>query len=172
MGVMLTNRIDGPAAWLGADIADDESWRAHLSGEEIDAIDAALAGVKARGLAPPRFTAADFPLGPLSTRLAAIADELEEGKGFFLLRGLPVDRWSEEEIDTVYYGVGLHLGQPVGQNPAGDLIGRVMAVGDPAKKETRVFETSLYLPYHTDPSDVVGLLCIRKARTGGLSSLV
>ena len=47
-----------------------------------------------------------------------------------------------------------------------------MNVGDPEKKETRVYETNAYLPYHTDPSDVVGLLCLRKAKTGGLSSLV
>ena len=45
-------------------------------------------------------------------------------------------------------------------------------MGDPSDKRTRVYETSLYLPYHSDPSDVVGLLCVRKARSGGISSLV
>ena len=70
------------------------------------------------------------------------------------------------------YGIGLHLGQPVCQNPRGDLLGEVMNVGDIHDKNTRVYETNLYLPYHSDPSDVVGLMCVRKARQGGLSSLV
>ena len=35
-----------------------------------------------------------------------------------------------------------------------------------------VYETNAQLPFHTDPSDVVGLLCLRRARQGGLSSLV
>jgi hypothetical protein len=48
----------------------------------------------------------------------------------------------------------------------------VINVGDSSNKETRVYETNLYLPYHTDPSDVVGLLCVRKAKSGGMSSLV
>lgn len=47
-----------------------------------------------------------------------------------------------------------------------------MNVGDVSQKTTRVYETNLYLPYHSDPSDVVGLLCVRKAMKGGLSSLV
>lgn len=59
-----------------------------------------------------------------------------------------------------------------GQNPRGELLGLVMNVGDVTKKTTRVYETNLYLPYHSDPSDVVGLLCVRKAKQGGLSSLV
>jgi hypothetical protein len=85
---------------------------------------------------------------------------------------LPVGRYSDDEIATVYYGLGLHLGVPVRQNPKGELLGHVMAVGDATLKTTRVYETNLYLPYHSDPSDVVGLLCVRKARSGGLSSLV
>lgn len=99
---------------------------------------------------------------------------MENGRGFLLLRGLPIERYSDDEVRTIYYGIGLHLGSPVRQNPQGDLLGLVlvMHVGDVNDKQTRVFETNLYLPYHTDPSDVVGLLCLRKAKAGGMSSLV
>jgi hypothetical protein len=131
-----------------------------------------LEAVSAGGVALRDMTAEDFPLGPLAERLARCATDLEDGRGFCVLRGLPVARYGEAEIDRLYYGIGLHMGQPVGQNPRGDLIGKVMHVGDATKKETRVYETNLYLPYHSDPSDVVGLLSIRKARQGGLSSLI
>ncbi len=104
--------------------------------------------------------------------MADLAEVLENGRGFALWRGLPVDRYSEEALNAVYYGLGLHLGLPVCQNPKGDLLGEVMAVGDPKDIRTRVYQTNLYLPYHSDPSDVVGLLCVRKAKQGGVSSLV
>ncbi|HEY0295503.1 MAG TPA: TauD/TfdA family dioxygenase [Bordetella sp.] len=82
------------------------------------------------------------------------------------------DKYDEDELTALYYGIGLHLGKPVTQNARGDLLGNVMNVGDPRKKSTRVYETNAYLPYHSDVSDVVGLLCLRKAKAGGLSCLV
>ncbi len=171
MSTIRTEKLAGPAVWVGSDFAGDESWIRRLANQDVAAIDEALAGLERRGLRFPHFTRDDFPLGPLEPELARRADELENGRGFFLLRGLPVERYTDDEINSLYYGIGLHLGTPVGQNPRGDLIGGVQAVGDPKKKETRVYETDLYLPYHSDPSDLVGLLCIRKARAGGVSSL-
>lgn len=172
MGMIQTTPITGPSAWVSSDFAGDDSWIMQLTEAEIADIDAALASLKAAGKSYPKFGRSDFPLPMLAPRLAEIAEELENGRGFLLLRGLRLERYAEDEINAIYYGLGLNLGQPVGQNPAGDLLGKVMAVGDPKDKNTRVYQTSLYLPYHTDPSDVVGLLCIRKAQSGGLSSLV
>ena len=172
VSLILKQRITGPAAWRGRDLAGDSSWIHRLSERSIASIDASLARVKARGLRFPAFTREDFPIDAVREELAGLPDELENGRGFLLLRGLPVERYSDDDIDIVCYGLGLHLGEPVRQNPRGDLLGTVMNVGDPALKTTRVYETNLYLPYHSDPSDVVGLLCVRKARSGGLSSLV
>ena len=164
--------ITGPAVWKGPAIANDSAWVHHLTPETIAVFDTALAQLKARGLSFPNFGKDDFPLHALAADFARYADELENGRGFLLLRGLPVERYTEEDINCLYYGLGLHMGTPVRQNPRGELLGAVMNVGDVTKKSTRVYETNLYLPYHSDPSDVVGLLCIRKAKQGGLSSLV
>jgi hypothetical protein len=172
VSLILKQPITGPAAWRGSELAGDSSWLHPLSRESVAEIDAALAHVKAQGLRFPRFGKEHFPLKTLEPELQRWADELENGRGFLALRGLPVERYSDEDINTVYYGLGLHLGQPVCQNPRGELIGTVMNVGDANDKNTRVYETNLYLPYHSDPSDVVGLLCVRKAKAGGLSSLV
>ena len=172
MSIILKNPITGPAAWKGVDLQGDTSWLHPLSGEAIATLDAALAHVKAHGLTFPHFGKSDFPLGDWTQTLQACSEELENGRGFLVLRGLPVARYTEEEINILYYGIGLHMGVPVRQNPRGDLLGVVMNVGDVSQKTTRVYETNLYLPYHSDPSDVVGLLCVRKARQGGLSSLV
>ncbi len=172
MSALLTAPITSPAAWTAADFATDESWIHHLSREAINSIDTALINLSASGKTFPHFTKDDFPIGAFAQDLAHLTHDLENGRGFFLLRGLPVAKYSDDDIACIYYGLGLHLGTPVGQNLKGDLIGTVMNVGDLEDKNTRVYETNLYLPYHTDPSDVFCLLCLRQARTGGLSSLV
>ncbi len=172
MSLILKQALTGPAAWVGADLAHENCWLHRLSAQQVAEIDAALAEVRRRNLSFPQFSAADFPLPTLQVELARQAEELEHGRGFVVLRGLPVERYSRDEINTIYYGLGLHLGQPVCQNPRGDLLGEVMNVGDLKDKNTRVYQTNLYLPYHSDPSDVVGLLCVRKAPVGGVSSLI
>ena len=172
MSEILTTPLPAPAAWRGDELTDTDAWQYTLSRADVAVLDEALAYVSARGLTFPDFGQDDFPLAGLAPLLADVAERLENGLGFMLLRGLPVERYSEQELRTVYYGLGLHLGKPVPQNPNGDLLGRVRNVGDLRDKQTRVYETNAYLPYHTDPSDVVGLLCVRPARQGGLSSLV
>lgn len=172
MSLILKQAITGPEAWKGIDMAKDTSWMHPLTADVIATLDAALAHVKAKGLTFPNFEREDFPIGHWAQQLELYSDELENGRGFLVLRGLPVERYSEEDIRIIYYGIGLHMGVPVRQNPKGDLLGVVMNVGDVTNKTTRVYETNLYLPYHSDPSDVVGLLCLRKAKHGGLSSLV
>jgi len=164
--------ITGPAAWTGADFEHDRSWIHRLSEAEIAGLDAALEAVAASGRRYPEFSRDQFPIGPLGKALPSLADALENGRGFMLLRGLPVARYTDEQLKSVCYGIGLHLGTPVCQNPRGDLLGEVANVGNVNNKHTRVYETNLYLPYHCDPSDVVGLMCVRRAREGGLSSLV
>lgn len=173
MSHIITQPLRSPAAWTARDFeGDDSSWVHHLSANEIGIIDGALRSLRSRGLGFPNFGAGDFPISGLEQQLSSWAEQLESGRGFLLLRGLPIHRYNEAELKAVYFGLGLHMGQPVCQNPRGDLLGEVMAVGDIHNKNTRVYETNLYLPYHSDPSDVVGLLCVRKAKLGGLSSLV
>lgn len=172
MGLMQTSKITGPSVWKAADFHDNNDWLYQLSKQDVEEIEAALKYQQATSKSYPSFRREDFPLPTLAPRLAEIVEELENGRGFVLLRGLPVERYTEDEINCIYFGLALNLGQPVGQNPQGDLIGQVMNVGDLNDKNTRVYQTNLYLPYHTDPSDVVGLLCVRKAKSGGLSSLV
>lgn len=169
---ILKQPATGPDTWKAADVTTDRSWLKQLPTDFIEAIDNALAILQTQSLTFPHFTKEDFPLSSQQPLLSHLANELEHGRGFFVLQGLPIERYSEPQIEALYYGIGLHLGTPVCQNPNGDLLGRVMNTGDKSNKNTRVYETNDYLPYHTDLSDVFGLICIRKAMKGGLTSLV
>jgi len=172
MNKILRSQLCGPSVWNANTFENDDNWIYNFSDEELSEIDTALKDLITVNLAFPNFSITDFHVPKLEARLNEFSNELENGRGFVVLRGLPVHRYNDDEVNTIYYGLGLNLGQPVSQNFNGDMIGTVMNVGDLEDKNTRVYQTNLYLPYHTDPSDVVGLLCVRKAKNGGLSSLV
>lgn len=172
MTTIRTKPMTGPAVWTAKTAGTATEWSSHLTQAERDGLEKMLNQLEQRGQCFPDINLDGISIGPVAETLDAIAHTLEEGRGFHLLRGLPVDQYTEDQINMIYYAMGVYMGTPVKQNPRGDLLGNVMNVGDITKKDTRVYETNLYLPYHTDPSDVVGLLCLCKAKSGGLSSLV
>jgi hypothetical protein len=89
------------------------------------------------------------------------------------VRGLPVDELGEDGSAVAYVVLGVHLGVPVSQNAAGDLLGHVRDDGsDPNDPTVRRYRTRLAQPFHVDGSDVVGLLCLQPAKSGGLSQIV
>jgi hypothetical protein len=98
---------------------------------------------------------------------------MRDGRGFLVLRGLPVERHGDDEVGLIFWGLGRYLGTPLHQNPQGDLLGHVYDHGRTyGNIDVRGYETNAYLPYHTDAGDMVGLLCLRRSLEGGLSSIV
>ena len=177
--------ITGPEAWLGSEMERSTEWIRAISPRAVTELDAALDGLKQRGLAWPHFGRDDFPLPTFSRDLSSVLDALEHGRGFVLLRGIPVDRYTEHELKNLYWGLGAHLGQARYQNARGELIGEVRdenrlygevkeismdaTLGRSSRSKAR---SSGPLRFHTDRCDVVSLLCVRKARAGGLSRIV
>jgi hypothetical protein len=88
--------ISGPAAWIGPLIQHDPSWIYHLDAADIAEIEAALAHVKRSGARIP-FAADAFPLPRFAAALDRLLDEIENGRGFVLIRGIPRERYSDKE---------------------------------------------------------------------------
>ncbi|ATB38797.1 taurine catabolism dioxygenase TauD [Cystobacter fuscus] len=164
--------LEGPAAWRGADLARNETWIHRFSSGELAELDRALAGV--RGLPRPVLdvTRDNFVLPTLAPTLARVKHELLHGRGFILFRGLPTQRYSLPELATLFWGLGTYLGTAVSQNAQGHVLGHVKDLGyDANNPSTRLYQTNQRQGYHTDSADIVGLLCVRTAMRGGLSSL-
>ena len=160
-------------AWRGETLSRETSWIATLTPAEIADVDRALAAAKASGKPLEQIGRDDFPLTVMRTRLTQTLADIVDGRGFVVLRGLPVDRWSDEETGLVFWGLGRYLGSPLYQNPKGELLGHVYDHGRTyGNIDVRGYETNAYLPYHTDAGDMVGLLCLRRSLEGGLSSIV
>jgi hypothetical protein len=171
---MLQAQATGPGAWVGPELQEASTWIHHLGEADVVEIDAALAGIKARGVTIP-FDASEFPLPTLSAFLETIPDTLENGPGFMLVRGLPRDRYSASDCELIYWGIGIQFGTPISQNTRGHLLGHVRDEGKSFDDPTaRGYQTAAKMDFHADqlPVDILGLFCVRAARSGGASTLV
>ncbi len=174
---MDTNILDCPydslAAWKGPELINSSDWIYRLTAEDNAELNEALEQVKSKGLKLKNVSKNDFPLPCLGEKLTNILNELENGRGFKLIRGLPVEKLSVEDSTIIYWGIGAYFGNVVSQNMMGDLLGHVKAVGSDWDQNfnLRGYQTPVHLPYHCDKSDVVGLLCLQISKAGGTSSI-
>jgi len=125
MSATIARPIEGPEAWRGEELARASDWIHPVSTAEQDELDAALRAVQRRGLGWRELTREDFVIPRFARTLAEVAEKLEHGRGLVLLRRIPVERYSEDELRILYWGLGLHLGTPRFQNGNGELIGDV-----------------------------------------------
>lgn len=170
----LPPEITDASAWYGPAMLQDRSWLTHFTSDEVAEVETAMRSVAAGpDDAAARLTPADFPLPTLGPRLAGIKAEVLDGRGFALLRGLPVARWSLRESAIAFLGIGCHLGSARSQNARGHILGHVRDMGlssdDP---NVRIYQTHERQTFHTDSADIVGLLCLQVAKSGGHSALV
>jgi alpha-ketoglutarate-dependent taurine dioxygenase len=162
-----------PRGWTTEEARRDTSWIQRLNADEVAGFDAALAHAKATGKSWLAMTAEDFPLPDVALAALRRAFATAQGRwGLCLLKGFPVDRWSEDDAKLAYWGMGLHTGVARTQNPASQYMNDVRdegAVYKAANGRSRGYNTKAGLDFHMDSGDIVGLLCRRTAKTGGES---
>jgi hypothetical protein len=172
---MAPGPIGGPGAWRGSELAKRPAeWTYTLSPAEIGELDAAMR----QSFAMPiiELTKGGFPLPTLGKVFDDMRRELLHGRGFFLIRGIPVRDYTIEESARVYYGLGAHFGIGRSQNAKGHVLGHVCDLGaryDAFRKPgtSRIYQTKVRQRFHTDSTDFVSLLCLQKSKSGGESSI-
>lgn len=172
MPEMLMEPVRDRSAWKAADFENDDSWIYRFSTAELAEIDAAVRGIKARGLDVPDFGCEEFPLPTLRAKIAEMVEEVEDGRGFGLLRGIPVDNYDLDTLRILYWGIGAYFGNPISQNSKGQILADVIDLGnDYNDLNSRGYKTNSGLLPHVDSSDMVALFCVNTARSGGESML-
>ncbi len=142
-----------------------------LSSPELAEIDAALQHLKSLGdLDFPDINPATFPLDKVAGLLRGLPDFLRNGRGFLMLRGLPRDRYSDDDMTRIYFGLGSYIGTTMTQSYLGDLLGHVIDVSDYEPK-SRGYRKGGGQLMHTDSCDIIGLMCLRTAISGGKSRI-
>lgn len=163
-----------PSAWTGASMRDRTDWIITLSDADNAELRTALAAAQSHELGVPLLTAASFPLPTLSARFRNLRDEVVDGRGFALVRGLQIDDISASDAATIYWSIGAHMGRGRAQNAQGEMLGHVTDIGQDFRTNpnARGYQSNLRLPFHNDLMDIVGLLCLTPARNGGASRIV
>jgi hypothetical protein len=138
--------IDHPGAWKVADFRSPADYTIELTTRHLQDIEHSMRQIKATGLS------------------------LGDGRGFVVVRRLPVEDYTKDEIGMIFWGIGMHLGRGLSQSVLGDRLGHVKDFSreDPL---ARAYRNKQELSPHTDSCDLVGLMCLRTARTGGVSRL-
>lgn len=165
--------IDSPGAWYGPDLQARDDWQYALCERERSELLDATRRARASHDEIIDISRRDFVLPSFGPTLQALKGEILHGRGFVLLRGLPIEDLSFAEIATLYWGLGTHIGSARSQNTRGHLLGHVIDLGDAFDNQSvRGYLTNRHLHYHCDSVDIVGLMCLRKAKEGGHSSIV
>jgi hypothetical protein len=162
--------IDHPGAWKVADFASPADYTVELTSAQLSDIERAMQRIKASGLGLDDLTREHFELPALRPVIEDIRHEIEDGRGFVVLRRLPVEEYSKDQLGMIFWGIGTHLGRGVSQSVLGDRLGHVKDFSreDPL---ARAYRNKQELSPHTDLSDLVGLACLRDAMSGGISRL-
>ena len=164
--------IDGRADWRASEMGDMSRWAHVLRDAEVDILGGAMRRAQANGVAIGDLTPATFPLPGMAPLFERILQELETGRGLFLLRGFPVDHYSKDQLRYLYDGMCRPLGVPMAQSGGGDYLGDVRNLNvDVNSPRGRAYTSKQKLTYHSDQGDVVGLVVLRTAKEGGLSML-
>ncbi len=163
--------VTGRSAWVHRDVAQGDGWLHHLSDAERAELEQAIAANVY--LPVGEITRASFAMQTLSARLLRIADEVDNGKGFALLRGFDIDRYAPPQRRAALVGIGTHFGRLISQNMYGETICSVRSTGRKlGEPGVRGYDTDSELRHHNDECDIIVLMCLQTAQSGGQSSMV
>ena len=170
--------MTGPKVWDRATL-DTESYMVTVEPHQAEACLRIRDDLRRRGKRIDTVEATDFIDPALAEMAEAISQRVHSGSGLFVLRGLPFDGWTDEEASMLYWGLGTYLGRPLQQNKDGDRVYLVQDTGA-TLMEARGSKTNLAMIFHTDSAaafvgsrpDILALMCLRKAVSGGESLMI
>jgi alpha-ketoglutarate-dependent taurine dioxygenase len=174
----LTPPAEDPRAWTAETVGDASGWTYPLPLTLIAALRSIdeLRGRREGPITFPRLSADEKEA--LGAYVAAAKHDLERGRGFVVLDRLPISQVPEPEAIALYWMIGQLLGEPVAQNVQGTLLYEVRDTGQDVARGARFSVTKYESSFHTDNSfgetvvDYVGLLCLKTARSRGVSQVV
>ncbi|KAG6918013.1 hypothetical protein DXG01_016865 [Tephrocybe rancida] len=154
------SRVEGPIVWEGKDWTNEDQWVYRLNLNK-----------------PIGYVGRDtFPLPTLSVTLKGLAHELYSGRGFFVLRTLPIDSYSKADIAIVYAGISSHVGSARGkQDATGAVLSHIKDLSVSHAHEKGGIGNSAYTTdkqvFHTDVGDLIALMALQSAAEGGTSRI-
>ena len=154
MADILRKALTGPSVWHGNQFTQDLSWIHELSEIDIGDLESALSHAKNTGVTPGKFSMNDFPLQAFGTKIKNLLDEVQNGRGFAIFRGLPVERYERSDLEIIFWGIGAYMGEVISQNSKGDLIAEVAHA---IEMGSNIEDIALTVHAHPTLSETIGL---------------
>lgn len=176
---IVAKELSGPGAWIGKDISLGQA-TVNLGDSAQEELLAFVEHLRRHPLTTTLLSPDDYDL-PLCRQISSeIRSLLNDGPRFCVVDRLPIEELSIEEARACYWVISSMVCRPVAQKLDSTMIYDVVNTGlkaDPGSG-VRPDKTNIDLTFHNDNAynacmpDVVGLMCIKQARTGGLSRLM
>lgn len=166
--------LTGPGVWRGPELERKTEWLIPMTENHRAELRDIAARTRADGLGLSDIGRDTLPLTECAPLARQIRQQVEDGLGLVVLRGLDLDGVSLEDAGVMFFVLGRAMGTPIRQNAQGHLLGHIRDTGRNIFEDLSVrgYQTKIGLPFHTDTStDLLGLLCFRKAKSGGKNFL-
>ncbi|KAK0615150.1 hypothetical protein B0T17DRAFT_610146 [Bombardia bombarda] len=163
-------KLDGPLVWDSDSFPDEKEYVYNLTGDDKTELLEALASFKKHGLDGQKVNKDLFPLPKLGLTLSDICNDVYNGRGFSIIRGLDPDDYSLEDLTVIYLGISSYVGEMRGkQDQRGSMLVHVIKHGDDSEVDDQYSEDK---PFHTDTvADTLCLFTQALASSGGRSVL-
>src|SRR6185369_12626283 len=168
----LNKDVHDSSVWTAQNFQRSRQWARPITGVMIDEIKKAVVAAQSRGTPFWKLSPELFPLPSMQRIMNEALHDLEQGTGFAVLSGFPIEAFDRDQTLLAYAGISSHLGVVVEQTHKADRIIDVVDIGLPYNEKQRGYSSNKLLPFHTDGADMVGLLCLGTASDGGLSVIV
>ena len=173
MAFMSYEHASSSFAWKASSFENPAGYLVELTSGDRGEMLAAVEALERSGRLSPvhALTKTDFRFDGLRRKLEQGYAEVRSGKGFVVLRGLPLDGLSLEQFTACAWGVGTFFGRALSQNAQGE---RVTSVVDATAEDAtpRMYRSNLELRPHSDITAMISLACWHKSASGGASIIV
>src|ERR1700746_1875069 len=171
--------IDATSAWLGCDLRP-EHYLVQLSTACREEVRRAVEEIRAYPLPTIMLSPDDFAMPACREQMVRVRHILDHGVRFAIVDRLPLAEMDASETTAIYWLLSSMVSRPVAQKLDGTLIYDVLDTGQQALPGSgvRPDKTSIEIRFHNDnaynntPPDYVGLLCLRRAMSGGHSRVI
>jgi len=144
-------RVETRMAWSGSDLRDKNEYVYKLTPADLEEINSALQEFKKLGLDGDLVDAENFPLRNLKHMFQNLCEELHEGRGFFVIRGLGSQTYCVEDLTVIYLGIQSYIANKRGrQTEAGDMIVHIINDSKEASKSGTKRPSDHSISFHTD----------------------
>ena len=175
----MANSIDGPSAWRRSDLRT-EDYQVALSGAALDEIRRVADDLRAFPVSTILRAPDEHDMPRCRSAMAEVSRILKEGVRFAVVDRLPLDELSTDAATAIYWLLASMVARPVAQKLDGTMIYDVHDTGQQALPGSgvRPDKTNIEIRFHVDnaynraPPEIVGLLCLRPAKSGGVSRVL